>query len=168
LNRSKRILKEISAITEKITEIAVIPITLIFLVLVFLAVLTRFIFKVPIVASLEYSRIAFVWFCFLGSTLAYKKKEHIQFSFLLSRLPEKVLQSVKVFNDILGVIFFAVLLYQSIKLNIKVSTTVFPASGLSYNTMYASLSVAALFGIVHALYFVESDMEQLLRRAEKE
>jgi hypothetical protein len=34
--------------------------------------------------------------------------------------------------------------------------------------MYASLSVAALFGIVHALYFVESDMEQLLRRAEKE
>lgn len=153
-----------SRVIEKATEYAVVPITILFLAFVFLAVVTRFILKVPIVASLEYSRIGFVWFCFLGSSLAYKRGEHIQFSFVLSKLPVKIAQFMRIAIDLLCFIFFIVLLYQSIKLNEKVSLTVFPASGLSYNVMYASLPISAVCCIVHTGFFFIRDVEALFLR----
>lgn len=150
-----------SRIVEKVTEYAVIPITILFLAFVFLAVVTRFILKVPIVASLEYSRIGFVWFCFLGSSLAYKRGEHIQFSFLLSRLPLRIAQFMRIVIDVLCSVFFVVLLYQSMKLNNNVAMTVFPASGLPYNVMYVSLPISAVCSIVHTGYFFIRDVEVL-------
>ena len=157
-----------SRIVEKATEYAVIPITILFLAFVFLAVVTRFILKVPIVASLEYSRIGFVWFCFLGSSLAYKRGEHIQFSFMLSKLPVKIAQFMRMVVDLLCFTFFAVLLYQSIKLNKNVSLTVFPASGLPYVVMYASLPISAVCSIVHTAYFFIRDVEPLFLRKHPE
>lgn len=152
------IINKISAVVEKITEIAVVPFTLGFFALTFMGVVTRFVLKVPFVSSMELSRICFVWFCFLGSSLAYKKKEHIQFTFLMNHLSSRNRNMLNVILDIISMVFFTVLVHQSVKLNINISTTVFPASGLSLNIMYISLPVMAVFLMIHGLYFLTRDM----------
>ncbi len=151
--------KKISAIIEKLTEIMVVPFTLGFFALTFFGVVTRFVLKVPFVSSMELSRICFVWFCFLGSSLAYKKCEHIQFTFLMVHLPPAMQKILQVILDMISMIFFVVLIIQSIKLNMNVSTTVFPASGLPLNIMYIGLPVMAIFLAIHGLFFLIRDLE---------
>lgn len=158
------IVNKISGIVEKITELAVVPFTLGFFALTFMGVVTRFVLKVPFVSSMELSRICFVWFCFLGSSLAYKKSEHIQFTFLKNHLSSRSQKILNVILDLISIIFFAVLVRQSIKLNINVSTTVFPASGLPLNIMYISLSVMAVFLMIHGLYFLTKDVAACMGR----
>lgn len=155
---------KISEVVERITEIAVVPFTLGFFALTFMGVVTRFVLKIPFVSSMELSRICFVWFCFLGSSLAYKKSEHIQFTFFMNHLPVRSRNVLKVILDSISILFFIVLVYQSIKLNLNVSTTVFPASGLSLNIMYISLPVMAVFLVIHGLYFLTKDLAACLGR----
>lgn len=128
--------------------------------------ITRFILKTPFVSSMEFSRICFVWFCFLGSSLAYKKGEHIQFTFILSRVPDKVNKVMRAVIDLLELTFFIVLLFESIKLTEKVSMTLFPASSLSYNIMYVSLPITSVFLIIHAVFFLSRDISAFISREE--
>lgn len=156
-----------SGIVERITKLILIPLSLGFTLLVFLAVLTRFVFQVPIVSSLEYSRICFVWFCFLGGSLAYKTKAHVRFVFMISKFPKLYAEWIQLAANLLCLTFFSVMFYQSVLLNIKVTITKFPASGLPYAVMYLSLPVAMLFCAVHSTLFITRNIQtiQTIRRA---
>lgn len=153
---------KISDFIAKLTRILVVPITLGFTFIVFFGVITRFILKTPFVSSMEFSRICFVWFCFLGSTLAYKKGEHIQFVFLMNKVPENVRKVMKIIIDIICLLFFFVLLFESIKLTKKVSMTLFPASGLSYSIMYGVFPISSVFFIIHGFDFFFTHLNDLI------
>ncbi len=164
LEKSQRYLMISSELAAKATEVLVVPLTLGFCLIVFAGVVTRFIFKVSFTTSMEFSRILFVWFCFLGSSLAYKRNQHIQFTFILKKVSEKVRGIMNLCIDTVSLLFFAVLLFESIKLVKKVSMTVFPASGLSYTVMYISFPIASTFFIIHALNFLCGDACKILNK----
>lgn len=161
MNTVTKIFNKASSIAEIISKALVVPLCIAFFLIVFFGVITRFILKMPFVSSMEFARICFVWFCFVGSSLAYKYGEHIQFTFVLSRVPELVRKVMVVIIDLLELTFFVILLNESIKLTDKVSMTVFPASSLSYSVMYVSLPITAVFLIIHGLYFLFRDLSSL-------
>ncbi len=154
-------LDKLSRLIERITQIIVVPITIAFSLIILAGVITRFILKISFTTSMEYSRIFFVWFCFIGSTLAFKRGQHIQFTFVLKKLKGKAYNFASIGIDLICLSFFCILLFQSIKLAKKVSMTVFPASHISYSVMYISLPIAAVFFIIHTLYFLCRDINGL-------
>jgi len=166
VNSVTKIACKASGATEKISKILVVPLCIAFFLIVFWGVITRFILKTPFVSSMEFARICFVWFCFIGSSLAYKYGEHIQFTFVLSRVPEKVRKVMVVIIDLLELGFFTILLSESIKLTDKVSMTIFPASSLSYSVMYISLPITAVFLIIHSIFFICRDVSSLAHKKE--
>lgn len=166
MNSITKATSKASDAAEKISKALVVPLCIAFFLIVLFGVITRFILKTPFVSSMEFSRICFVWFCFLGSSLAYKKGEHIQFTFILSRVPDKVNKVMRAVIDLLELTFFIVLLFESIKLTEKVSMTLFPASSLSYSIMYVSLPITSVFLIIHAVFFLSRDISAFASREE--
>lgn len=158
MSKLSQALTKLSDLVAKATEILVIPITLGFSLVILAGVITRFVLKISFTTSMEFSRIFFVWFCFFGSSLAYKRGQHIQFTFVTSKVPENVRRVMNVIIDCACLTFFIILFFQSIKLAKKVSMTVFPASGISYTVMYVALPIASVFFIVHALNFLCRDI----------
>ena len=67
--------------------------TVSFTLIVFISVLSRYVFDFSILASGEMSKLLFVWSCFLAATIAYKKQVHIRFEFastLLGKIGVKI------------------------------------------------------------------------------
>lgn len=155
-------LDKISRFVELITQIIVVPVTIGFSLVILAGVITRFVLKISFTTSMEFSRIFFVWFCFLGSSLAFKRGQHIQFTFILKKLSGKISSALHICIDLACMTFFCILLVQSIKLAKKVSMTVFPASHISYSVMYISLPIAAFFFIIHTLYFLCRDVNGVI------
>ena len=53
-----------------------------FTLLLFTAVICRYLLKTSILFEEEGSKILFVWACFMGASVAYKRKAHIWFNFI--------------------------------------------------------------------------------------
>lgn len=64
----------------------------------------------------EVSGHALVWTSFLGAYLAAREQRHISFDLLVERLPERLLKIVQTCGDALVIGFFALLIYQSIRM----------------------------------------------------
>jgi len=66
-------LQRLSDWTDRAARILLVPIGIGFILIVFLGVLTRYVFETPIISSVELARIGFVWAAFLGRRFALSK-----------------------------------------------------------------------------------------------
>lgn len=131
LERILSFLKKLSDTLDKATRVIAIPVVLVFMLIVFLGVASRFIFRVSIIASEEYTRIGFAWACFLGAAICVKKESHINFSALTDKLDLVIKNLLRLFVSTLSCVFFVFLFVYGIKLTGHVLPTYFPASQLS-------------------------------------
>ncbi len=71
----------------------------------FLQVLSRFVFRIPIVWSEEVVRMSFVWIIFLGSAIAVKEGTHLTLDMIASAFNERWRHIIRMI--LLGLIFIA-------------------------------------------------------------
>lgn len=122
-----------------------------FTVLTFVGVVTRYVLKVPLVFSEEISQFMFIWSCFLGATVTFKRHGHIRFTFL-----DRIFgfRGVKVTDIILycaACVFFAVLFVWAISWTKIVWPTYYPVTGLSRGWLYLSVIVTSVIFEVHSI-----------------
>jgi TRAP-type C4-dicarboxylate transport system permease small subunit len=55
-----------------------------FALLIFVAVLSRYVFHFSLIFSVEISKLLFVWSAFLAATIGFKRKSHIMFNIYLA------------------------------------------------------------------------------------
>ena len=153
--------KSFSDFIDRLTRIAVIPVALVFIAIIFFGVWTRFILKKPIVISEEISRISFLWTCFLGACICVKQENHIRFEFILKILRGRLLSFFSLLFDLINGGFFLFLFFHGMTLLNHVIPTTFPASGMSQAWMYAALPVSSLCMVIHVFFFLLRDMTKL-------
>jgi len=68
-------------------KLALLPLTVAFVAIIFSSVLTRFVFHYPIVESVELSRLAFVWAMCLASAIGVYRHAHVAIFNLRDRMP---------------------------------------------------------------------------------
>lgn len=156
-----RILETFSDWTDWLVRILAVPIGLLTILIVFFEVLMRYIFQAPLITSVELARLGFVWSCFLGAALGYKREKHIQFVFFLERFAERGRRWVRVWVSLLSVGFFILLLVKGIEMAERVYETYFPALGYSQLWLYLPLPACAAFMLVHAVAFLARDAARL-------
>ena len=132
--------------------------------LIFLGVLTRFVFKTPILVGVELARVGFVWSSILGAAVAYKRGYHIAFSVITSILPKKASQTLSLLVDLTTLGFFIWVLYKSIFFTMKVSASVLAATGWSAAVLYFPLPFAMAGMIFHCISFIIQDIDALLNK----
>jgi TRAP-type transport system small permease protein len=97
---------------DRILEDFTIVLFSILCVVVFAAVVARYVFQNPLMWSEEVVIYLFTWVVFLGSTILYKDKKHISIGIVTSMLPRTVRNILDIFGELLILAFLLLLLHQ--------------------------------------------------------
>ncbi|HSB78164.1 MAG TPA: TRAP transporter small permease [Candidatus Methylomirabilis sp.] len=147
---------------DRLARFLLVPIGIGFILVVFLSVLTRYVFQAPIITSVELARIGFVWSAFLGAAICLKSKRHTQFLFLLDHLKGTARGVTNVVIALISVGFFLVLVGKGIQMAQAVEDTYFPALGWSQLWMYLPLPVCSGIMLVHSIAVLLRDLQALI------
>lgn len=133
----------------------------IMLVITFFQILSRFVFRIPIVWSEEVIRMSFVWLIFLGSAMAIKENSHLSLDLLTTSLTPKARRwiSIGIYLIILAisiVLFIAGGDYVRRSLGKLAVTMRIPANAVNL-AIPVSSAVAILFTIERILGVVRQD-----------
>ena len=142
-------------INEKIMKAVnwIIVISMAFLVIcISLQILNRYVMKVPMLWTEEYSRYAFVWLTMFGSAKAVREKSHIFVDVLEVLIKGKIALVCGFIAGLISMVFFITLVYVSIPWVVKnfgVNTeSIHGVSlGLFYLCMPISGALMVLFGL---------------------
>jgi TRAP-type C4-dicarboxylate transport system permease small subunit len=80
-----------------------------------LQIITRYVFRAPLLGSEEVARLFGVWLYFLGASAAILMREHITIDFVYLAVPPGVQRAFRVITDALLFVFHAVLLVEGAK-----------------------------------------------------
>lgn len=83
--------------------------------IVFLNVLSRYIFKISLPWSEELARFMFVWLTFVGAVIANANFEHMRLDFVVEKFPKKIGKIVESLSYILVIVLLIVLFFGSLK-----------------------------------------------------
>ena len=154
-------LRRLSDGADRVARILLVPIGIAFILVVFLGVLTRYVFQAPIITSVELARIGFSWAAFLGAAICLKQERHTRFLFLLDRLSGRARAAVLLAIDLISLGFFVLLILKGLQMVQAVRDTFFPALGWSQLWLYLPLPMAAGFMVLHTLAFLARDAHAL-------
>ena len=131
-----------------------------FTLLIFTAVLTRYVFNLPIMFSQEVSKLLFIWSAFMAATIAFKNQQHIRFEFLNSLMGVRG----KLLTDLLlylaCLLFFSVVLVKSIEWTRIIWGTYLPVLELSQGWLYVSVIVSSAIFLIHSLDLLLGALEE--------
>jgi C4-dicarboxylate transporter, DctQ subunit len=133
--------------------------TFLFILFVILGVVTRYLTKTPLFASIELSRLFFVWACFFAASLCYQRNAHIAISFLVDRLPWRLEKGISLAIQFITIAFFIVIFKESLQVVFLLRNTHLPLTGLSQSWFYMPLPVASL---LFSLFAAEQSVETWL------
>lgn len=143
------------------TRCLAVPIGIATVLIVFFEVLMRYVFRAPLITSVELARLGFVWSCFLGAALGVKRGAHIRFVFFLEKCGPVVGASLRLGVSLLCTAFFGFLVVQGIEMTQRVYETFFPALGFSQLWLYLPLPVSGTIMLVHGCAFMAADLAAL-------
>ncbi len=128
-----------------------------FTILIFATVLSRYLFNFSILFSQEVSILVLIWACFFAATIAYKKMAHIRFEFAGNFLGRKGVLITDVLIHSLSLVFFGLILVQSISYVRQIWETYFPLIGISQGWIYVSVLISSVVFLIHnTSFFLES------------
>jgi TRAP-type transport system small permease protein len=146
------LLRRASELTNRATEVVLVPLTIFFFLVVFVAVLSRYLLNAAIVESIELTRLSFNWACFLGAAVAVQRMAHVRVTFLVTRAGPRVQALVLLLVYLVMLTLFVLMIVQGWALYERVRYTFFPALGWSQGLLYLSLPVSGAVMSVHAIY----------------
>lgn len=150
-------LKQVKFVLKHLDEIVASGFIIVTTLLVLMNVFLRYIMDTGIYWSEEVATICFVWFVFLGSSVAYRKNAHLGVDLLVKKLPDKLRKTVEIIVDLILLIINAYIFYLSIKYVGK--TYVKPTAVLAISSAYVSSCLVLSFGLtsIHALRKLAAD-----------
>lgn len=90
--------------------------TAVMTIIVFYAVIGRYILNQPVGWSEEYAMYFMAWAVFLGAAYTLREDAHIGVDLVTSRLKPGIRKSFMFFNYVVGIIFFSILFYKGIQM----------------------------------------------------
>ena len=147
----------------RLTELALIPLTVVFVLIIFASVFTRFVFHHPIVESVELGRLAFVWVMLLAAAVGVHRRAHVAIVTLRDRLPGDWARRTEVLVHLVSVVFGSLMCFYGVELASKVWDTSFPTLGWSQAWLYLPLAVSGLLIALHGLHLAVATFRVPLR-----
>lgn len=106
-------MKVLQFLNKKGEEVFLVIIISFSVVLLFLQVIMRYIFKNSISWSEEFARYLFLWMIWVGASLATKESRHLKAEFLENLVPKKVMDFISISALLLWLMFSLWLSYSS-------------------------------------------------------
>ena len=129
-------------------------------------VFMRYVVNSSLAWSEELSRYSFVWSGFFAIGYAYRKGSSLRIDAFVTILPKKVQKFLGLFNDVLGIILFVILLRASGNVIVEMSATGQVSSAMRMPIQ--GLYMAPIVGFIIAIYrLIQSIVKTLMDIAGK-
>ena len=123
-------LKRFNIILEKYLYAGTAVSSILFFLIVILSVMGRYL-RMPVLTSIELSRLFFVWSCFLAAALTYRRRAHVGFTLLVEKMPGRVRYYTNQFVLLIIMAFLIITLYHAITVTVLLWPTDLPMLGQS-------------------------------------
>lgn len=111
--------------------------------LVFMASIMRF-FGHPLIWSVDFAQLLFIWLCFIGANRALRMKSHLGVDFFIRRFSIRSRFALECAISLVILIFMASLVVKGVELTILNKERLFGDSGIPY----ALVTIAVPFGCI--------------------
>lgn len=65
----------------------------------------------------DFSRLIFIWAIFLGASVLYARREHLEMDFFVNKMKESMWEKLSLFIDLSMTIFFIILIFEGFKIS---------------------------------------------------
>ena len=152
-------MKQFLKLLDKLNEAASVMMLVTTIVVVFLAILSRYVFKNPIPWTEEVARFAFIWLVFLGISIAETNQTHFRINFFILKAPKHIQKGVWVFSEIIIFLALLLLLKDGIQFMHMGSMAVSATLELRLNYIYMALPLAVFLTLFSRLRNVISILQ---------
>lgn len=150
-NRRKELIARINRIADSIvfvTNIGCVAIGGIMTVVVIAGVFARYVMQNPMVWTEEIARITMIWTAYLGMSIAVRQRGHLGVLFFVQKLPFRLQRVVRLFNDVVIMIFLYVLIVNGVKMVIAAKIQVEPATGIIMSYPYLIVPLSGVLMLI--------------------
>ncbi len=121
------------------------------IVVIFLAILSRYVFKNPIPWTEEVGRFAFIWLVFLGISIAERRESHFKITFFILKAPTHIQKGVWIFSEIIIFLALLLLLKEGIQFARMGSRAISAVMELRLDFIYIALPLAVFLTLVNRI-----------------
>jgi TRAP-type C4-dicarboxylate transport system permease small subunit len=130
---------------------------------IFLQVVFRYFFALPLAWSEEISRYSFIWLTMIAAPMCIRLKANLSMGALSPRLSERAAQVLEAFTCLLVLVFSAVLTVWGAALLGVVKNQTSPAIGLPMHWVYAAMPVGGLLMIIETIAQLREALQRPIR-----
>lgn len=127
-------------------------------IVVFLQVLFRFVIDSPLAWTEEMARYLLIWITFLGAAYAMSVKAHPGVEIVVEKLPKRLQKGVLVISTLLSILFFLILITQSIEMIQRSMIQTSPALHLPMGWVYTIIPVSSVLFLINLLYITITEL----------
>lgn len=139
-------MRKLKDIISLISALSLVLIT----VLIFIAVIFRYLFNSPILFSFELSTLIFAWLIYVGAYLAEDERSHIGFDLVIKRIPGKIRVLVSYAVEIIAVFILITVIFYGFRITM-ISGIRLTAMDISIKFLYLSCPVGLSFVLLRRL-----------------
>lgn len=151
-------MRKINRLFDKLLFIGTATCSISFFIIIIIAVASRYIFRMPILASIELSRLLFVWSCFLAAAIAYRRKAHVSITFIFDKMPQKIRNIITPVLSLLVIIFMIIVFYQSLLVTILLWQSKLPMLEISQSFFYLPVPIISIIIIFYTIEFLREEI----------
>ncbi|MCM3716303.1 TRAP transporter small permease [Alkalihalobacillus oceani] len=144
-------MKKIEHLFDRSVEWMVVLLFVAFSVIMFVNVVGRYVFNFSFVWSDEFIRYTFIWMILLGSGVAIKRKAHLGFDLIISKLPLKLQTFFVLLNDVLISIFLILFFFNGINLLKSAGMTPSPSMNIPMAFVYIVLPLSSIIMFIYII-----------------
>lgn len=119
--------------------------------IVFIQVVSRYIFGNAIFWAEEFARYAMIWIAFLGTAMGIKEDAHTKIEFFVNLLPKSLQKIVNIINCILMISFIGVISYYAIEMMQFTLKTLTPSLQIPLGFVQMILPISGALMIVYLI-----------------
>lgn len=148
----------LSKALDKVATVITVALMVFLTILIFAAVLSRFILNNPIAWQYEATLVCLSWVVFIGMSMTFYRKEHMRLTFIINAIKRPgVWAGWMDALDIIVIVFLLIGIKESISVTQSTWSTFYNTIPVRKGLFYLSFPIGAAFSIVHLV-------EQVLTR----
>lgn len=133
-------MKTLFKILNKSEEIVLVIMFALMVLITFMNIVMRFVFKDSLIWSEEIGKLAFIWISWIGISIGEKRGEHIKISILVDKMKDKAQHVFNILSEFMVIAICGVTVYYSYVLIL-----------LQQSTRYASIPISVKWGYMSVL-----------------
>jgi TRAP-type C4-dicarboxylate transport system permease small subunit len=128
---------------------------------VLIQIVSRYVFRSPLLYTEEVSRYSYIWICFFGMAMATKLKNHIRIELVFIFIKGKAQAVINLVLNIISLGLYVVIFFIGLDYTITNAVQLSPAMEISKAFIYVSLPLGALFSVIRMLAILKQEIKEI-------